>query len=129
MVADQVGSSVSSTSQQVAADARAVLETWQFQQLPNFSAHIGETLPSILKKLIDKIQSGGLYPAKGRTRTLTCKDGQLLLVQVKDINGVKKLIPDFQIWAPSFAIFATVLAVFNLAILPDYLLFRYSHSC
>ena len=58
-------------------------------------------------------------PAKGRIRTPLCSDGQLLLVQVDNVAGAKKLIPDFPTWAQCFAIFAAVLGTYNPALLLD----------
>ena len=113
------------TAQHLATEPRAVLEAWQLQQLSNPSVRVGGTLPSIPRKVIEKIQTGqyvdfaDFSPAKGRIRTPLCSDGQLLLVQVDDVAGAKKLIPDFPTWAQCFAIFTAVLGTYNPALLPD----------
>jgi len=81
---------------------QAVIEAWYQQHVYNPAVVIGGTLPSLPKKLIDKIHTGQYVnftefpPAKGRVRT-PLYDGQLLLVQMEDVASSKKLIPDFSL--------------------------------
>jgi len=103
---------------------QAVIEAWYRQHVYNPAVVIGGTLPSLPKKLIDKIHSGQYVhftefpPAKGRVRT-PLYDGQLLLVQMEDVARSKKLIPDFPTWPKCFANFMAVLVAHNPTLLPD----------
>ena len=51
-----------------------------------------------------------LPPAKGKARSLPPYwEGHILVVQLEDLEGSKRLIPDFQTWVQCFAIYATAL--------------------
>ena len=51
-----------------------------------------------------------LPPAKGKARSLPPHwEGHILVVQLQDLEGSKRLIPDFQTWVQCFAIYAAAL--------------------
>ena len=79
---------------------------------------VGEGLPLIPKKLVEKIQAGEyidfseLPPAKGKARSLPPHwEGHILVVQLEDLEGSKRLIPDFQTWVQCFAIYAATVVI------------------
>ena len=79
---------------------------------------LSEGLPLIPKKMLEKIQAGeyidfsDLPPAKGRAKSLPPHwEGHILVVQLKDLEGKKRLIPDFQTWAQCFAMYAAALVM------------------
>lgn len=76
---------------------------------------IGTGLPSLSKRLVEKIASGHyvdfseLLPAKGRTRTMVSpEEGQKVLVRAKDLSSNRKLIPDLATWLQCFAVYKAV---------------------
>lgn len=86
--------------------------------LTSSSLALGEGLLLIPRKILNKIQAGeyidfsDLPPAKGRARLLPPHwEGHILVVQLKDLKGGKKLIPDFQTWTQCFAIIYTAALV------------------
>lgn len=79
---------------------------------------IGEGLPPLPKRLFDKIGGneyidfGDLPPARGKPKSLPQHlDGQLLLVQLHDVEDSKRMIADFPTWVQCFTIYAAALCV------------------
>ena len=81
--------------------------------------HLGMGLPSIAKRIVDKIVANeyidfaDLPPGatKGKTKHLPQSlEGQIVVVQVADLFQQRRLIPDFATWAQCFAIFTAVIS-------------------
>ena len=77
---------------------------------------LGECLPLIPKRVVERIQEGDyidfseLSPVKGKVRAPPPHwEGHILVVQLEDLEGSKRLIPDFQTWTQCFVIFAAAL--------------------
>ena len=75
---------------------------------------IGEGLPALSQRLIEKIKAGecvDLPPAKGKSRSSANDwDTRVLLLQVQQTDNPRRLIPDFPTWAQCFALFAAIKA-------------------
>ena len=76
---------------------------------------LGEGLPLIPRKMVEKIQAGDyvdfsdMPPAKGKARSLPPHwEGHILVVQLEDLEGSKRLIPDFQMWVQCVSMYAAV---------------------
>ena len=76
---------------------------------------LGEGLPLIPRKMVEKIQAGDyvdfsdMPPAKGKARSLPPHwEGHILVVQLEDLEGSKRLIQDFQTWVQCFSMYAAV---------------------
>ena len=77
---------------------------------------INEELPAIPTKLLLKIWANeyidftDLPPAKSKQRSLPhYLEGQVLLVQMQELDHTKKTIPDFITWAQCFALYAAAI--------------------
>ena len=86
-------------------------------ELTNSVVSIGGGLPLLSKKLIRQIKAGefvnfcDLPPTKARPPAVldTSQMSILALLQLKEVENQKKLIPDFLIWAQCFAVYTAVL--------------------
>ena len=83
---------------------------------------LGEGLPLIPKRIVERIQEGDyidfseLPLAKGKARAPPPQwEGHILVVQLEDLEGSKRLIPDFQTWTQRF-----IIHVFAAALLKYY---------
>ena len=93
---------------------------------PPSTVMLGTGLPSLPKKLIDKILVGEyvdfaeLPPARGKARAVPqALEGQIVVVQAADLLQSRRVIPDLATWLQCYAIFTTVIASKNPARLPD----------
>ncbi len=78
---------------------------------------VGPGLPSIPKKLLDKIRSGDyvdfgeLPPAKGKGRQVQqAGEGHIVILQAADLTPTRKAIPDLVTWLQCFGLYVAALA-------------------
>ena len=76
---------------------------------------VGAGLPSLPKKMVDRILSGQyvdfseLPPARGRARPLpSAEDGHIVVIRAEDLSGARKLIPDLATWLQCFGLYIAV---------------------
>ena len=93
---------------------------------------IGEGLPAISRKLFEKIRNNeyieftDLPPARGKHRSLLNHlEGQVLLVQLQDLEDTRRIIPDFPTWNQCFTIFAAALVTHQPERLPQLMAYQY----
>ena len=99
----------------------------QYLQLSSSAlVSIGEGLPALSQRLIEKIKAGeyvdfsDLPPAKGKSRSSANDwDTRVLLLQVQQSDNPRRLIPDFPTWAQCFALFAAIKASAQPASIAD----------
>lgn len=122
---DAAKSSQQQDSESTGQKAESEASTSQSASL-QLSVCLGPGLPSLSKKLIDKIKAGEyidfseLPPAKGKGRAVPqLGDGQIVVVQAADLMQSRKVIPDFATWSQCFALYTAVLALHHPERLPD----------
>ena len=93
---------------------------------PPSTVMLGTGLPSLPKKLVDKILAGEyvdfaeLPPARGKARAVPqALEGQIVVVQAADLLQSRRVIPDLATWMQCYAIFTPVIPSKNPARLPD----------
>ena len=76
---------------------------------------MGEGLPALSKKWVEKIQAGEyvdfaeLPPAKGKAKGAPSSlEGQILVIQAADLVESRKIIPDLATWVQCFSIYMAV---------------------
>lgn len=86
------------------------------EQSLNCTVSIGEGLPPLSKKLLQRIQTNDyidffeLPPAKDKLRPMLHQmEGRVLLVQLQELESHCRPIPDFATWAQCFAIYAAAI--------------------
>ena len=93
---------------------------------PPSTVMLGTWLPSLPRKLIDKILAGEyvdfaeLPPARGKARAVPqALEGRIVVVQAADLLQSRRAIPDLATWMQCYATFTAVIAFKNPARLPD----------
>ena len=92
---------------------------------------IGEGLTALPRRLFEKIGANeyidftDLPPARGKPRSLPHHlDGQLLLVQLQDVEDYRRIIPDFPTWIQCFTIYSAALCLQHPQRLPQLLAYQ-----
>ena len=126
LIAGLVDDVVPQPEEPTAETAAATTQAKEVNTKPGTLIPIGQGLPALPKKMIEKILSydyvdfSELPPAKGKVRAMTpSMEGQVILVQAEDLLQTKKLIPDFQTWVQCFAIYVAVIAPKQPERVPD----------
>ena len=125
--------------------SQAITTAWLYGDTPSESMNtlltestnsvvsIGGGLPLLSKKLIRQIKAGefvnfcDLPPAKARPPAVldTSQMSILALLQLKEVENQKKLIPDFLIWAQCFAVYTAVLGTDQPQRLPELMAYQF----
>ena len=92
---------------------------------------IGEGLTALPRRLFEKIGANeyidftDLPPARGKPRSLPHHlDGQLLLVQLQEVEDYRRIIPDFPTWIQCFTIYSAALCLQHPQRLPQLLAYQ-----
>ena len=108
------GTAAASSSLSLGASNPAGGSNEALQSKASCQIHLGMGLPSIAKRIVDKIVANeyiDLPPAKGKTKLLPQSlEGQIVVVQATDLFQQRCLISDFATWAQCFAIFTAVIS-------------------
>ena len=92
---------------------------------------IGAGFMALPRRLFEKIGANeyidfmDLPPARGKPRSLPYHlDGQLLLVQLQDVEDHRRIIPDFPTWIQCFTIYSAALCLQHPQRLPHLLAYQ-----